>query len=74
MMLIATLIDGSHYLIDVLAGIAVALFCLIAAQAIAARAAADKPGEPSRPILISARRGWGATPLLAKCRQKSIKS
>lgn len=74
MMLIATPIDGSHYLIDILAGIALALFCLIAAQAIAARATADKPGEPSRPILISARRGWGATPLLAKYRQKSIKS
>lgn len=38
-MLIATPIDGSHYLIDVLAGIALAAFCLIAARAIAARAA-----------------------------------
>jgi membrane-associated phospholipid phosphatase len=49
MMLIATPIDGSHYLIDVLAGIALALFCLIAAQAIAARAAAKS--EPERFVL-----------------------
>jgi hypothetical protein len=41
MMLIATPIDGSHYLIDVVAGIALALLCLTLAQAIAARAAAD---------------------------------
>ena len=59
MMLLATPIDGSHYLTDVLAGIALGLLCLIAAQAMAARAAADKPGELLRPILISARRGWG---------------
>ena len=45
MMLIATPIDGSHYLIDVLAGIALALLCLIAAQAIAARAAAKSEPE-----------------------------
>ncbi len=49
MMLIATPIDGSHYLIDVLAGIALALFCLIAARAIAARAAAKS--EPERFVL-----------------------
>ena len=49
MMLIATPIDGSHYLIDVLAGIALALLCLIAAQAIAARAAAKS--EPQGFVL-----------------------
>jgi hypothetical protein len=38
-MLIATPIDGSHYFVDVLAGVAVAALCLIAARAIAARAA-----------------------------------
>jgi hypothetical protein len=38
-MLIATPIDGSHYLIDVLAGIAVAISCFYAAWVMAARAA-----------------------------------
>jgi hypothetical protein len=37
-MLAATPIDGSHYFIDVLAGIAVAIVALIAARALAARA------------------------------------
>jgi hypothetical protein len=73
MMLLATPIDGSHYLTDVLAGIALGLLCLIAAQAMAAGAAADKPGELLRPILISARRGWGAMPI-GKRLQKSKKS
>jgi membrane-associated phospholipid phosphatase len=40
-MLIATPIDGSHYLIDVLAGIVLAVLCLMAARAIAARACAE---------------------------------
>jgi membrane-associated phospholipid phosphatase len=44
-MLIATPIDGSHYFIDVLAGVALAALCLIAANAIAARAASGRlPG------------------------------
>ena len=73
MMLLATPIDGSHYLTDVLAGIALGLLCLIAAQAMAARAAADKPGELLRPILIAAPRGWGAMQI-AKCLQKLKKS
>jgi hypothetical protein len=36
-MLAATPIDGSHYFIDVFAGVAVAIFSLVAARAIAAR-------------------------------------
>jgi membrane-associated phospholipid phosphatase len=44
-MLIATPIDGSHYFIDVLAGVALAALCLIAANAIATRAASGRlPG------------------------------
>jgi hypothetical protein len=41
-MLIATPIDGSHYFIDVLAGIAVAVMCLVAARAIAARCESER--------------------------------
>lgn len=37
-MLAATPIDGSHYFVDVIAGVVIALLCLFAAQAIAARA------------------------------------
>ena len=37
-MLTATPVDGSHYFIDVFAGVALAALCLVAAQAIAARA------------------------------------
>jgi PAP2 superfamily len=37
-MLIATPIDGSHYFIDVIAGVALAVLCMAAARAIAARA------------------------------------
>jgi membrane-associated phospholipid phosphatase len=44
-MLIATPIDGSHYFIDVLAGVTLAALCLIAANAIATRAASGRlPG------------------------------
>jgi hypothetical protein len=44
-MLIATPIDGSHYFIDVLAGVALAALCLVAANAIAMRAASGRlPG------------------------------
>ena len=38
LMLAATPIDGSHYFIDVFAGIAIAAPCLLAARAIAAAA------------------------------------
>jgi membrane-associated phospholipid phosphatase len=38
-MLIATPIDGSHYFIDVLAGVALAVLCVVAARVIAVRAA-----------------------------------
>jgi hypothetical protein len=41
-MLAATPIDGSHYVVDVAAGIAIAAACLFAARAIAHRA--SRPG------------------------------
>ena len=41
-MLIATPIDGSHYFIDVFAGIALAVLCLIAARAVATRIGSDR--------------------------------
>ena len=47
-MLAATPIDGSHYFIDVLAGIALALLSLLLAQSIAARAAS--PARHAREI------------------------
>ena len=37
LMVAATPIDGSHYLIDVLAGVGVAGLCLLAARALVAR-------------------------------------
>ncbi len=40
LMLLATPIDGSHYLVDVLAGIGIAVLCLLAARALVARLAA----------------------------------
>jgi membrane-associated phospholipid phosphatase len=40
LMLAATPIDGSHYLIDVVAGIGIALLCLVAARALVARMSA----------------------------------
>jgi hypothetical protein len=40
LMLAATPIDGSHYFIDVLAGIGIAVLCLVAARALVARMAA----------------------------------
>ena len=54
-MLVATPIDGSHYFIDVLAGVALAALSLVAARAIAARAGAGSmfgtpgPAEARRP-------------------------
>jgi hypothetical protein len=42
-MLAATPVDGSHYLVDVLAGIAIAAFSLLLAQAVAARVASPAP-------------------------------
>jgi uncharacterized membrane protein len=42
-MLAATPIDGSHYFVDVLAGIALALLSLLLAQSIAARVASPAP-------------------------------
>jgi membrane-associated phospholipid phosphatase len=37
LMLAATPIDGSHYLVDVLAGVAVAVVCLLAARKFVSR-------------------------------------
>ena len=50
-MLVATPIDGSHYFIDILAGVALAALCLVAAQAVAARTGArvGEPAEVRRP-------------------------
>jgi membrane-associated phospholipid phosphatase len=54
-MLVATPIDGSHYFIDVFAGVALAALCLVAAQAIAARVGggsksrATEPADAARP-------------------------
>jgi membrane-associated phospholipid phosphatase len=51
-MLIATPIDGSHYFVDVLAGVGLAALCLIAARTIAGAIAAGRaPGQPRRPVL-----------------------
>ena len=43
LMLVATPIDGSHYLVDVLAGIAIAVPCLMAARALVRRVTASAP-------------------------------
>ena len=51
-MLAATPIDGSHYFIDVWAGIALAVACLLAARAIAARAGAAREPLDSRNFSI----------------------
>jgi membrane-associated phospholipid phosphatase len=37
LMLAATPIDGSHYLVDVLAGIVIAILCIVAARMLVAR-------------------------------------
>jgi hypothetical protein len=42
LMLLATPIDGSHYLVDVAAGVALALLSVLAARAIAERACAHR--------------------------------
>ncbi len=47
-MIAATPIDGSHYLADVWAGIAMAVLCLMAARALAARAM--RAATPARPM------------------------
>ena len=41
LMLAATPIDGGHYFIDMVAGIVIAVLCIMAARAMAIRAAAD---------------------------------
>jgi membrane-associated phospholipid phosphatase len=53
LMLAATPIDGAHYFIDVIAGVAIALLCLWLARAIVMRAPRTAPlpaaPEPVRP-------------------------
>lgn len=44
LMLAGTPIDGSHYFIDVFAGVALAVFCLYAAHAVAQRTDMDRSG------------------------------
>jgi hypothetical protein len=48
LMLAATPIDGSHYLIDVLAGVGIAGLCLLAARALAARFAGPAAARATR--------------------------
>jgi hypothetical protein len=52
-MLAATPIDGSHYLIDVWAGIAMALLCILAARALAAHAARNPSPAALAPAKIA---------------------
>jgi PAP2 superfamily protein len=54
-MLIATPIDGSHYFIDVIAGIALAVLCLVAARAIAVRLETDRARRVADPVPRHAR-------------------
>jgi len=54
LMLVATPVDGSHYLVDVLAGIAIAVLCLIAARALVARLAAPAGAAESLAIAPAA--------------------
>ncbi len=56
LMLASTPIDGSHYFIDVFAGIALAAVCLMVAQAIARRAGSDR----SRTAAPAAKIPWMA--------------
>jgi PAP2 superfamily len=57
LMLVATPIDGSHYFIDVLAGIAVAALCLTAARALGTRLS----GQPQAALAPTAVPGLAAT-------------
>jgi membrane-associated phospholipid phosphatase len=45
-MIASTPIDGAHYLVDILAGLAIALVCVTAARALAARAVVPRPRWP----------------------------
>ena len=60
LMLAATPIDGSHYFIDVFAGIAIAIVCLLAARALVARLAAH-PAPAKAAIAPIAVQGMPAT-------------
>jgi membrane-associated phospholipid phosphatase len=50
LMLVDTLIDGSHYLVDVLAGVGIAALCLTAARALVTRLAVP-PAIAADPVL-----------------------
>ena len=53
MMLVATPVDGSHYLIDVIAGVVIAALSLLAAHAIAAkRASLSQTGNKISQLVV----------------------
>jgi hypothetical protein len=54
LMLAATPVDGSHYLIDVLAGVGIAILCLFAARALVAQLAAPAGAAASLAIAPAA--------------------
>jgi membrane-associated phospholipid phosphatase len=62
LMLIGTPIDGSHYLIDVLAGVALAVLCLLAARALAAASQRTTAILPARELASPRRREVSAAP------------
>ncbi len=59
LMLLATPVDGSHYLVDVLAGIGIAVLCLIAARALVVRLAAPA-GAAASPAIAPVAAGMAA--------------
>jgi membrane-associated phospholipid phosphatase len=52
LMLAATPINGSHYFIDIVAGVAIAILCLIAARALAIRLAAHTAPAKAAPAPV----------------------
>ena len=54
LMLVATPIDGSHYLVDILAGSAIAVACFFAARALVVRLAAHPHADTTRAGLVPA--------------------
>jgi membrane-associated phospholipid phosphatase len=61
MMLAATPIDGSHYFVDVVAGVAIAMLALLMARAIVARLAAHP--APAKAALAPVAQCAGFAPL-----------
>jgi membrane-associated phospholipid phosphatase len=54
MMMVSIPVDGGHYFIDILAGIAIAIPCLFAARALVARLAAPAAAAASLDIVPAA--------------------